>query len=92
VQAGVVKQMRTHAVARARRARAHVVLLLPIIAAVVLAYVYRDRLFGLDLPIRIACVVALVILGWAFAMNLGRAIGPMLISASSPAPPARSAS
>jgi hypothetical protein len=31
---------------------------------------YRGRLFGLDVPIRIACVVALVILGWAFAMNL----------------------
>jgi small conductance mechanosensitive channel len=51
---------------------------------VVLAYVYRRRLFGLDLPIRIACVVALVILGWAFAMNLGRAIGPMLMKRLEP--------
>lgn len=59
-------------------------LLLPLIAAVVLAYAYRDRLFGLDLPIRIACVVALVILGWAFAMNLGRAIGPMLMKRLEP--------
>ena len=84
MQAGVVKQVRTQAVARAKRARAHVVLLLPLIAAVVLAYVYRDRLFGLDLPIRIACVVALVILGWAFAMNLGRAIGPMLMKRLEP--------
>jgi small conductance mechanosensitive channel len=66
-------------VARAKRARAHVALLLPLIAAVVVAYVYRDELFGIDLPIRIACVVALVILGWAFAMNLGRAIGPVLM-------------
>ena len=56
MQAGVVKQVRTQAVARAKRARAQVVLLLPLIAAVVLAYVYRDRLFGLDVPIRIACV------------------------------------
>jgi small conductance mechanosensitive channel len=79
MQAGVVKQVRTQAVARAKRARAHVALLLPLIAAVVLAYVHRDRLFGLDLPIRIGCVVALVILGWAFAMNLGRAIGPVLM-------------
>ena len=84
MQAGVVKQVRTQAVARAKRARAHVVLLLPLIAAVVLAYVYRDRLFGLDLPIRIACVVALVILGWAFAMNLGRALGPMLMKRLEP--------
>jgi small conductance mechanosensitive channel len=84
MQAGVVKQVRTQAVARAKRARAHVALLLPLIAAVVLAYAYRDRLFGLDLPIRIACVVALVILGWAFAMNLGRAIGPVLMKRLEP--------
>jgi small conductance mechanosensitive channel len=84
MQAGVVRQVRTQAFARAKRARAHVALLLPLIAAVVVAYAYRDRLFGLDLPIRIACVVALVILGWAFAMNLGRAIGPMLMTRLEP--------
>jgi small conductance mechanosensitive channel len=69
---------------RAKRARAHLALLLPLIAAVVLAYVYRGRLFGLDLPVRIACVIALVILGWAFAMNLGRATGPMLMKRVEP--------
>ena len=69
---------------RAKRARAHLALLLPLIAAVVLAYVYRGRLFGLDLPVRIACVVALVVLGWAFAMNLGRAIGPVLMKRLEP--------
>jgi small conductance mechanosensitive channel len=79
-----VRQVRTQALARAKRARAHVALLLPLIAAVVLAYVYRGELFGLDLPIRIACVVALVILGWAFAMNLGRAIGPVLMKRLDP--------
>jgi small conductance mechanosensitive channel len=84
VQAGVVRQVRTQALARAKRARAHVALLLPLIAAVVLAYAYRDRLFGLDVPIRIACVIALVILGWAFAMNLGRAIGPLLMKRLEP--------
>jgi small conductance mechanosensitive channel len=84
VQAGVVRQVRTHAVARAKRARAQIALLLPLIAAVVLAYIYRDRLFGLDLPIRIASVIALVILGWAFAMNLGRAIGPVLMKRLDP--------
>jgi small conductance mechanosensitive channel len=84
MQAGVVKQVRTQAVARAKRARAHVALLLPLIAAVVLAYAYRDELFGLDLPIRVACVIALVILGWAFAMNLGRATGPVLLKRLEP--------
>jgi small conductance mechanosensitive channel len=84
MQAGVVKQVRTHAVARARRARAHVALLLPLIVAVVLTYAYRSELFGLDLPIRIACVAALVILGWSFAVNLGRAIGPALLKRLEP--------
>jgi small conductance mechanosensitive channel len=79
-----VRQVRTQALARAKRARAQVALLLPLIAAVVLAYAYRDRLFGLDLPIRIASVIALVILGWAFAMNLGRAIGPVLMKRLEP--------
>jgi small conductance mechanosensitive channel len=84
MQAGVVRQVRTQAVARAKRARAQVALLLPLIASVVLAYSYRHRLFGLDLPIRILCVIALVILGWAFAMNLGRAIGPVLLKRLEP--------
>jgi small conductance mechanosensitive channel len=76
--AGVMRQVRSHALVRAKRARAQVALLLPLITAVVLAYVYRDRLFGVDVPVRIACVVALVILGWAFARNLGRALAPAL--------------
>jgi small-conductance mechanosensitive channel len=77
--ARVARQLREHAAERARRARAHVALLLPLITAVVLAYSYRRQLFGLDVPVRIACMVALVVLGWSFAMNLGRAIGPTLL-------------
>jgi small conductance mechanosensitive channel len=77
--ARVAKQVREHAARRAKRARTHVAVLLPLIAAVVAAYAYRDRLFGLDVPIRIACAVALLILGWSFAVNLGRAIGPPLL-------------
>jgi small conductance mechanosensitive channel len=77
--ARVAKQVREHASRRAKRARAQVVLLLPLIGAVVLAYSYRRELFGLDVPVRIACVLALVILGWSFAMNLGRAVGPTLL-------------
>lgn len=77
--ARVAKQVREHTARRATRARAHIVLLLPLITAVVLAYKYRAELFGLDVPVRIGCAVALVILGWAFAMSLGRAIGPTLL-------------
>jgi len=77
--ARVARQVREHAAERAKRARTHVALLLPLITAVVLAYSHRAQLFGADLPVRIGCVVALVILGWSFAMNLGRAVGPTLL-------------
>jgi small conductance mechanosensitive channel len=82
--ARVARQVREHAAARARRARAHVALLLPLITAVVLAYSHRAELFGADLPVRIGCVIALVILGWSFAMNLGRAVGPTLLKRLDP--------
>jgi small conductance mechanosensitive channel len=72
------RHVREQALQRAKRARAETLLLLPLIAAVVLVFVYRRELFGLDLPVRIATVIALVILGWAFARNLGRAVGPVL--------------
>jgi small-conductance mechanosensitive channel len=73
------RQLREHAAERAKRSRTYVALLLPLITAVVVAYTYREELFGLDVPVRIACVVAVVILGWSFAMNLGRAVGPTLL-------------
>jgi hypothetical protein len=53
--ARVARQVREHAAERARRARAHVALLLPLITAVVLAYSHRAELFGADLPVRIGC-------------------------------------
>ena len=82
--ARVARQVREHAAERARRARTHVALLLPLITAVVVAYSHRAELFGADLPVRIGCVIALVILGWSFAMNLGRAVGPTLLKRLDP--------
>jgi len=73
------RQLREHAAERARRARAQTLLLIPLIVGVVLAYSHRRTLFGLDMPVRVACVLALVLLGWSFAMNLGRAAGPTLL-------------
>lgn len=77
--ARVAKQLREHAAHRARRARTQIFLIVPLIAGVVFAYSHRRELFGLDVPVRVASVVALVILGWSFAMNLGRAVGPTLL-------------
>ena len=77
--ARVAKQLREHAANRARRARTQILLIVPLIAGVVFAFSHRRELFGLDVPVRVACVVALLILGWSFAMNLGRAVGPTLL-------------
>jgi small conductance mechanosensitive channel len=82
--ARVARQVREHAAERARRARTHVALLLPLITAVVLAYSHRAELFGADLPVHIGCVIALVVLGRSFAMNLGRAVGPTLLKRLDP--------
>ena len=74
----LVRELGSHARARASRARAEVLLILPLFVAVIVAYQKRMDLFGVDMPVRIACVVALVILGWALARDIGRAVGPIL--------------
>ena len=53
-------------------------MLLPLLAFVVTAYVFRRELFGVDRPVRLATAGALVILGWALARNLGRMLQPRL--------------
>jgi len=74
-EAGLARQINQ---AAARRARRQAAVLLPLLAGVLLAYSYRHQLFGVDMPVRVVTVVALVILGWAFARDVGRAAGPAL--------------
>lgn len=74
-QVGLAGQLSQRAVRRARR---EVFVTLPLLVGVLLAYDYRQRLFGLDMPVRIITVLALIALGWAFARAFGRALGPML--------------
>lgn len=62
----------------ARRALRQLVIIVPLMAGVLLGYRYRQDLFGLDMPVRVATVVTLVILGWALARDVGRAAGPAL--------------
>jgi small-conductance mechanosensitive channel len=64
---------------RARKARAQAAVLLPAIVIVGVAYAKREALFGVDLPVRIAAVVALLVLGWALARDIGHAFGPSLL-------------
>jgi small conductance mechanosensitive channel len=69
----------------AATARREVLVLTPFVIAVLLAYRYRDDLFGLDEPIRIACAIALVALGWRVARDIGRAVSPALFNRLDPA-------
>jgi small conductance mechanosensitive channel len=70
--------LRAQALEAARRSRRQLLIIAPLIAGIVLAYVFRKELFGADEPVRLAAAGALVVLGWAFASNLGRALQPRL--------------
>jgi small conductance mechanosensitive channel len=72
---GLTRQINTEA---ARKARREALVVAPLIAVVLLIYNYRLELFGIDVPIRIATVVALLALGFTVARDIGRAAEPAL--------------
>jgi small-conductance mechanosensitive channel len=74
-EVGLARQLSVRA---ARKARRQAVVLVPMLGGVLALYHYRSELFGLDMPIRIITVVALLILGWTLARDVGRAAGPAL--------------
>src|SRR4051812_11094344 len=69
----------------AARARMQVLLVAPLLVIVFLAYRYRIDLFGVDEPVRFACALALIALGWWFARDVGRAASPALFRRLDPA-------
>jgi small-conductance mechanosensitive channel len=83
-EVGLARQISQRA---ARRARRQAAVLLPALAAVLVAYSYRRDLLGaeFDFAARLVTVIALVILGWAFARDVGRAAGPALFRRLDPA-------
>src|SRR5687768_11441623 len=82
-EAGLARQLSRRAV---KRARIQSLVLLPLLAGVLVVYSYRDDLFGpaYDVPVRIATFLALIALGWQFARDIGRALGPMLFRRMEP--------
>jgi small-conductance mechanosensitive channel len=70
---------------RARRAKRQLALLVPLTAGTIAAYVWREELFGTDVPVRAATAIVLVALGWALARDLGRAVVPSLFQRLDPA-------
>ena len=83
-EVGLLRQLSPQAV---RRARIGVMLLVPLFAGVVIVYDHRKNLLGinLDVPVRIVVVVVLLVLGWAIARDVGRALGPVLFRRLDPA-------
>src|ERR687885_569626 len=82
--AAVVRDLRQRASARAKRARTLLLLMLPVLVGLIVVYALRRQLFGADVPVRAGTAVALVIVGWAFAGELGRALRPLLFSRLGP--------
>jgi small-conductance mechanosensitive channel len=74
-----VATLRAQAFEAGRRARRQLLVLIPLLVVVVLAYVFRKEVFGLDRPIRLATAATLVVIGWALARNLGRALQPYFV-------------
>jgi small-conductance mechanosensitive channel len=74
-----------------RRARVEAFILLPAFGAIVFLFSDREDLLGKttasnwDAPLRIITVLALLILGWAIARDIGRALGPALFRRLDPA-------
>ena len=78
-QSALGRMVTAEAARRARKARREALLLTPVVAGVFLLWIYREELFGTDVPIRIAAAVLLATVGWRFARDLGRAVGPRLM-------------
>jgi small conductance mechanosensitive channel len=70
---------------RAARARIELAVVIPLIAAVLLANEHRREIFGLDVPVRIFTAIALLILGWRLARDIGRTLAPQLFRRLDPA-------
>jgi small-conductance mechanosensitive channel len=70
---------------RARRAKWELAVILPLFALTIAAYVERERVFGLNTPVRVVAAIVMVVLGWALARDLGRFSAPALFRRMDPA-------
>jgi small conductance mechanosensitive channel len=76
-EVGLARQLSRRAV---KRARIQAGVFAPLLVGVLVAYSYREELFGsaYDRPVRIVTALALCVLGWQIARDVGRALGPTL--------------
>ncbi len=78
-QSALARLMTAETARRAREARREALLMLVLGAAVVALWKWRDDLFGTDVPVRVIAAVLLAAIGWRFARDIGRAMGPRLM-------------
>jgi small conductance mechanosensitive channel len=70
---------------KARQAKRELVVVVPLLAITLYAYLRREELFGVDTPVRVVAAIVMVILGWALARDLGRFTAPALFRRMDPA-------
>ena len=70
---------------RAARARLELAVVVPLIIGFLLLYRYRAEILGIDMPVRVVTAIALVILGWRLARDVGRTLAPALFRRMDPA-------
>jgi small conductance mechanosensitive channel len=79
------RALTVQAAQRAARARVELIVVVPLIAALLALYHYREQVLGIDTPARVATAIALVILGWRLARDIGRSLAPALFRRMDPA-------
>src|SRR6187551_2584592 len=72
---------------KAKQAKLELLVIVPLMAVTVYAYVRREALFGpgADTPARVGAAVAMVGLGWLLARDIGRFAAPALFRRMDPA-------
>ena len=70
---------------KARQAKRELIVVVPLLAVTLYAYLRREELFGVDTPVRVGAAIVMVVLGWALARDLGRFTAPALFRRMDPA-------
>ena len=78
-QSALARLMTVEAARRAREARREALLMLVLGLGVIGLWNWRDELFGTDVPVRVVAALLLAAIGWRFARDIGRAMGPRLM-------------
>ena len=80
-EVGLARQLSVRAV---KRARIEFLVLALLAAATIVLFIFREELFNLDAPIRAAAAIALLLIGFGIARDLGRIFAPSLFRRMDP--------